>query len=88
MANNERYPEDTDKLLHIIGESTITGILQQAEDKWPGILLEELKIEPVHVQVRSFGYDLYDSDDYANILIVSPTEEHFTRMAAKISSVG
>lgn len=76
-----RYPEDTDRLLHIYGKMNLIDILVRAQEKWPDIKPEEIETDMSYVQVRCFGHDQYDSSDYACILEITPTEAYFARMA-------
>lgn len=68
-------PDDTDKEFWLSPEFqsgyTFSEILTQAQKKWPGISLDQIKVAPEHVHVYCLGYDSYDGGDWVEYLRIS-----------------
>jgi len=73
MKQKEILPKDTDDKIYIwvYDIETINDILIKCQEKWgDDICIDTLSIEPEHIQVKCFGYDLYDSDDYRDYFVI------------------
>lgn len=67
-----RLPKDDENTLHIQSDAaSLAGIIRSTQEKWPGVDLNEIDISAEEIQVQCFGYDLYDSSDYINYVIVT-----------------
>ncbi|AUR84706.1 hypothetical protein NVP1063O_039 [Vibrio phage 1.063.O._10N.261.45.C7] len=66
-------PEDTDYKFYVLGETYLTCILDQIKEKWGDVDFSCIEIEPENIHTRCLGYDLYDSSDYDDYLVVTYT---------------
>lgn len=70
------YPKDTDNTLWIemYGDKTISDIIQCAKEKWPDKKFDEITMDSVNHHQYSIYYDLHDSSDYVQYLVLSVQE--------------
>jgi hypothetical protein len=74
----EILPQDTEDKIYIevSGIDTVNDLISKSQDKWgEEVNLDKLKIEHEHIQVKCFGYDLYDSGDYRNYFILTRVKD-------------
>ncbi len=73
--NNEYEPEDTENTIYIYASSSygvdLQEIIDRATKKWPGISLEDLQIGAEYIHTRCLKYDLFDSSDYHNYIVIT-----------------
>lgn len=71
--NKEYRPQDTDNTIYIesLYIDTIQDILDRCKEKWGDIELSNLMIEHDNIQVKCFGYDQYDPNDYIDYFVVT-----------------
>lgn len=65
------WPDDTDTEFFLCGTQSLTEIIELVKEKWPGIDLDDINIEPQNIHTDCLGYDLYDSSDYTNFIRIS-----------------
>ena len=68
------YPQDTDTEFYIYGECDLAEILERANDAWPNISPDDIKITSEYRHVTCLTYDLYDPSDYACYIKVSKAQ--------------
>lgn len=75
-------PDDTENTFYMLSDgcSTLCDIFEKAQKKWPGITLDEIEIGAENIQTQCIGYDLYDSSDYSDFLVVKASSAYFDRM--------
>jgi hypothetical protein len=67
-------PDDTEtvKYLHSGCDYTLAEILDIAREKWgEKIGLEDITITAEYIHTDCIGYDLYDSGDYTNFIVIT-----------------
>lgn len=67
-------PDDTETEMYISSDWTdvsLSQILEEAQEKWPGCNLSQLSIRAEHMQTTCLGYDRYDPTDYTNFLRIT-----------------
>ena len=64
------FPVDTDDSFWIANDVQLTELIERVQEKWPGVSLADVNIEPVKHHQYSVTYDLYDSSDYVDYLFV------------------
>lgn len=66
------WPDDSDDTLYIASSfgPTLAEILQQAKDKWPDATIENIEITSEKIHTHCIYYDLYDSGDYTDFLVL------------------
>jgi hypothetical protein len=69
-------PDDGPRIFYVETSETLDRIFELAEEKWPGIKLNQIRIEAEHIQTDCLGYDRYDSGDYTNYLSITATEDY------------
>lgn len=72
--DDSRYPQDDETTIYMIdtGNMTLQEIIDRAQDKWgETVSFYRLEIEGREIQVRCFGYDLYDPGDYCQYFVVN-----------------
>ncbi len=67
------YPKDDENTIYLpsIEEFSLGAILEIAKQKWPAADLNDIKIESEYRHVECLGYDLYDSQDYQNYIVIT-----------------
>lgn len=74
MAKDFRLPEDTDTQLHVFmsaGGTSLDELLGCIRNHFgDDVSGDQLEITAENIQVQCFGYDLYDSADYMDFLVV------------------
>ena len=77
---SEFWPKDTGKQFYLYGKTDLQTIMNRAHQKWSGITLSEIEIEPEYVHTDHLTHDLYDSSDWANFLCITASDEYFERV--------
>lgn len=71
------WPDDTDTKMYINGglmsSTNLQELLEKAQEKWPGISLDQIEISAEHIQTDCLGYDLYDPNDYTQFIVLRKT---------------
>ena len=67
------YPQNDDNTIYIDSETnpSLQEILDAAREKWPDIDFKDLNINSEYIHTRCIGYDLYDSNDYDNYIVIT-----------------
>ena len=66
----EKPPQNTDTKIYLHGEIDLEYIMETIKSKWPGVNISDITIEAEYLQHSCFGYDLFDSGDYANFIAI------------------
>ena len=65
------WPDDTDTTMYIESNSiTLNDLIRKAQDKWPGIDLNDIAITSEEIHTQCIGYDMYDPFDYTNFIVL------------------
>jgi hypothetical protein len=68
-------PDDTDTVMYLNCNYitfTLSEIHEKCKEKWGAdIQMEDISITSEYIHTRCLGYDLYDSSDYENFLVLS-----------------
>lgn len=66
------WPDDTDEVMHIQSGygARLQELLEKAQEKWPGISLDQIEISAEHIHTDCLGYDRYDAGDYSDFIIL------------------
>lgn len=81
-TGNTFWPDDTRDTLYLT-ESDLDSIAERTTEKWPGIRSDEILISAEHIQTNAIGYDLYDSSDYTNFVVVKAKPAYFERIVTQ-----
>ncbi len=82
--SNDFWPKDTkDSFYHAGYSASLASILEDAQERWPGIKMDEIEIDPEYIQTSCIGYDQYDSTDYTNFLKITASADYFKRIQAE-----
>ncbi len=65
------WPDDDESTMYFSNDETLEDIFDKACEKWPGILMEELKISSEYIHTSCLTYDRYDPSDWTNFLRIS-----------------
>lgn len=65
------WPDDTEDEFYIEHSADLNEIMFSAEQKWPGILPNNIRIESEHIQTDCLPYHRYDGSDWTNFLKIS-----------------
>lgn len=73
IMNKEKLPQNTDSIIYVEDWEirTLKDLLDVSQLKWGNVDLSRLKIEFEEIQVKCFGYDQYDLDDYRNYFVIT-----------------
>lgn len=72
MSNsNSFWPENTEDKLYFPYETNLQSLLDSVKQAWPDVSLDDISIESEHIHTDCIGYDLYDSTDYTNFVVVT-----------------
>lgn len=66
-----RYPVDEDDTMWVVSGTTIKALMALARNKWPDVEFEDVSIDSVHHHQYCIYYDLHDSSDYVDYLVLS-----------------
>jgi hypothetical protein len=77
ISDTMRMPENTKDTLYIAEYENLSlmELLTKIREYWPDESFDNLDIQGEHIQVDCFGYDLYDSSDYMNFIVVTKKAE-------------
>lgn len=71
------WPDDTDTKIYL--ETCLTRTMQEIMEiisiKWPGASMEDIEIESEKIHTRCIYYDLHDSGDWSNFLVLTNTKK-------------
>ena len=62
--------ENTIYLSASILDYTLQEIIELIQEKWPDCSFDDITIEAEHIHTDCLGYDLYDSGDYTDYIII------------------
>lgn len=68
------YPVDTNDTMWIdlsYGDIDITDLHKRINEKWPGVDISNVSISLEYHNQYNITYDLYDSSDYVNYMVVT-----------------
>lgn len=68
-------PDNTDTELWLPYSASMSDIVAEIEDQWPGAKAEDIAITPAHIHTYCIGYDRYDPNDYTNYLHIQYTKQ-------------
>lgn len=70
------WPDDTETKLHLNSEEfrSLADLLEKVNQKWPGVPSERIEISSQKIHTDCLGYDLYDSGDYTDFIILTLRE--------------
>lgn len=83
MYSGYKYPKDTEDKMYLTTGETLETVLEKSRRKWPGIQIGEIDISAQHIQVKCFGYDLYDASDYWDYTVVICNGDYIARMKSR-----
>lgn len=65
-------PTDDDTTIYILGESPLSEIIARSKEKWgDDINFDAIEISSEYIHTRCLTYDLYDSSDYDEYIVVT-----------------
>jgi hypothetical protein len=64
-------PDDTEDIFHVQSSITLGDLIDRITSKWPDADFAKIEIEATYVHTDCIGYDLYDSSDYSNYLMIT-----------------
>lgn len=76
-VDKNEIPVETENDMWINGHHTsypLQEILDKIQEKWPGISLDDVEIQPYHHHELAIHYDLHDPSDYTTYLYISKKE--------------
>lgn len=63
--------DDKDTMyLHDCSGLPLSHLIEKAQEKWPGIDLDNIDISAEKIHTRCIYYDLYDGGDYDNFIVL------------------
>ncbi len=65
------WPENTEDTLYFPYETNLQSLLDSIKKVWPEVSLDDVTIEAQHIHTDHIGYDLYDSTDYNDFVVVT-----------------
>lgn len=65
------FPVDEEDTMWVQSGKTVKDLMELAKEKWPDIAFEDISIDSVHHHQYSIYYDLHDSSDYVDYLVLS-----------------
>lgn len=65
------FPEDEDDTMWVQSGKTIKDLMELAKEKWPNVAFEDISIDSVNHHQYCIYYDLHDSSDYVDYLVLS-----------------
>lgn len=66
-------PEDTENTFYVLGETDLDCIMYLIKEKWGDVDFGYITVEPEHIHTCCLTYDLYDSSDWNDYLVVTYT---------------
>lgn len=71
-GSTDCFPEETDNELWVgSGYLTIESLIELSQKKWPTKSLSDIKIEAVNHHEYNIYYDVYESGDYVDYIVLS-----------------
>ena len=71
MSGNTYSPQDDANTMYLPYSTNMQTLLELVQAKWPTADLDEVQICTQHIQTSCIGYDLYDSSDYTDYIVVT-----------------
>ena len=71
---SEYWPKNTKRTIYLYGEYTIAEILNRINEKWPNCNPESITLSSEYIHINCLTYDLYDSNDYKEFLVITNTD--------------
>lgn len=65
------WPDDDDSTIYICEDATLSEITDKINEKWPGTSLDDIQISSKYIHTNCLTYDLYDSSDWTNFIVIS-----------------
>lgn len=66
------WPDDDENTIYrVSGSDSLQDLLTLAQEKWPGVSLEDIQITSEKIHTSCLTYDLYDSSDYTEFVILT-----------------
>ena len=65
------FPVDTENTMWVQSGKQIKDLIELAQEKWPDVKFEDISIESVHHHQYCIHYDLHDSSDYVDYLVLN-----------------
>ncbi|MFZ3481997.1 hypothetical protein [Sphingomonas sp. 3-13AW] len=70
-AGDVKHPENTPETLYVISGQTLGYVLEKAKEHFGVDDVSDLAIDSENIQIRNFGYDLYDGADWCQYLVIT-----------------
>lgn len=69
-------PDDTDTEMYIntFVSVDMEDVNNRIKEKWPDAKLSDINIAAEYIHTDCLGYDLYDSSDYTNYIVITLKE--------------
>lgn len=67
------WPDEDDNTKYMAGEWSLSDLLAAAVDKWPNTPMEEIQISAEKIHTDCIYYDLYDSGDWTDFVVMRRT---------------
>lgn len=66
------WPDDTDTKMYVVSclSHSISYLIDLARIRWPEASLDDIEISAEKIRTSCLYYDLYDSTDYTNFIIL------------------
>lgn len=67
------WPDDDENTMYLDATQiwSLSDIHAKIEEKWPGASSENLRISSEKIHTDCLGYDLYDSGDYTDFIVIT-----------------
>ena len=66
------WPDDDENTMYrLSGNDSLQEIIELAQEKWPGISLQDITISAEKIHTSCLTYDLYDPSDYTDFVIIT-----------------
>lgn len=63
-------PDDDEDTIYLVYGRPLNEIIEKVNEKWPGTDFSKIEIEAQHIHTYALGYDLYDSSDYDDYIVI------------------
>ena len=65
------WPQNDENTLYIESDFyDLDEIINQAKEKWPNVAISDLGVSAEHIHTSCLDYDLYDSSDWTNFIVI------------------
>ena len=69
--DDTRYPQNTQQVLYVRSGGTLGDLVESAKRHFPDCEMDDLNVEGQNIQIKCFGYDLYDGNDYLDYIVIT-----------------